>query len=120
LRFAGIGPGTFSTTATMLSGGGLSNPFGLAFDARGDLFVVNNGSNSIIKFAFNPAGNGGAGAFGAAQTVETGLSDPSFLAFGPSVSAPVPEASTTVSLGLLLALGMGGMVVAAKRKKGRA
>ena len=31
--------------------------------------------------------------------------------------APVPEASTTVSFGLLLALGMGGMVVAAKRKK---
>ena len=32
------------------------------------------------------------------------------------VSAPVPEAATTVSLGLLLALGMGGLVVA-KRKK---
>ena len=31
--------------------------------------------------------------------------------------APVPEASTTVSFGLLLALGMGGTVVAAKRKK---
>ncbi len=33
------------------------------------------------------------------------------------INAPVPEASTTVSLGLLLALGMGGMVVAARRKK---
>ena len=31
--------------------------------------------------------------------------------------APVPEASTTVSLGLLLALGMGGIIVAARRKK---
>lgn len=31
--------------------------------------------------------------------------------------APVPEASTTVSLGLLLALGLGGLVVAARRKK---
>ena len=30
---------------------------------------------------------------------------------------PVPEASTTVSFGLLLALGLGGMVIAAKRKK---
>lgn len=29
----------------------------------------------------------------------------------------VPEASTTVSFGLLLALGLGGLVVAAKRKK---
>lgn len=34
-----------------------------------------------------------------------------------SLSAPVPEASTTASLGLLLALGLGGLVVAARRKK---
>ena len=31
---------------------------------------------------------------------------------------PVPEASTTVSFGLLLALGAGGLVVAARRRKG--
>lgn len=36
---------------------------------------------------------------------------------GTAVSAPVLEASTTVSLGLLLALGLGGMVVAGRRKK---
>ncbi len=36
----------------------------------------------------------------------------------PALSPPaVPEASTTVSLGLLLALGLGGLVVAGKRKK---
>ncbi len=34
--------------------------------------------------------------------------------------APVPEASTPVSLGLLLALGLAGLVVAAKRKKASA
>jgi hypothetical protein len=34
--------------------------------------------------------------------------------------APVPEASTTVSFGLLLALGGAGVVVAAKRKKAAA
>ena len=32
-------------------------------------------------------------------------------------AGPVPEASTTVSLGLLLALGLGGLVVAGKRRK---
>ena len=32
-------------------------------------------------------------------------------------SAPVPEASTTVSFGLLLALGLGGLAVAVKRKQ---
>ena len=45
------------------------------------------------------------------------------VAFTPQGGAPailppaVPEASTTVSLGLLLALGMGGLVVAGKRRK---
>ena len=34
--------------------------------------------------------------------------------------AAVPEASTTVSLGLLLALGLGGLAVAAKRKQSAA
>ena len=32
-------------------------------------------------------------------------------------NAPVPEASTTVSFGLLLALGMGGVIVAAKKRR---
>ncbi len=111
-RFAGTGPGAFSTTAVTLSGGTLSVPEGLAFDARGDLFAANVGSNSITEFTFNSA----AGAFGPGVTVETGLDRPTGLAFGPSVPPAVPEASATASLGLLLALGMGGMV-AAKRKK---
>lgn len=34
--------------------------------------------------------------------------------------SPVPEASTTVSFGLLLALGLGGAVVAARKKKATA
>ncbi|MGI4788802.1 MAG: hypothetical protein ACRYFS_08125 [Janthinobacterium lividum] len=33
------------------------------------------------------------------------------------VTNPVPEASTTVSFGLLLALGMGGVVITARKKK---
>lgn len=37
-----------------------------------------------------------------------------------NVPAAVPEASTTVSFGLLLMLGLGGMAVAAKRKKSAA
>lgn len=40
--------------------------------------------------------------------------------FQVNVGAPVPEASTTASLGVLLALGLGGVVVAARRKKARA
>ena len=74
-RFAGTGPGAFSTTATTLSGG-LNGPQGLAFDARGDLFVTNIGSNSITEFAST-----GPGTFGAGTVVETGLNNPNGLAF---------------------------------------
>ena len=45
------------------------------------------------------------------------VSDPTLRFVTPPA---VPEASTTVSLGLLLALGMGGVVVAARRKKAAA
>ena len=45
-------------------------------------------------------------------------SEPGF--FGPNLqisqTAPVPEASTTVSFGLLLALGFGGLVLSARRR----
>ena len=39
------------------------------------------------------------------------------VSFSVNAPAAVPEASTTVSFGLLLALGLGGLVVSAKRKK---
>ncbi len=39
------------------------------------------------------------------------------LEFNGVPAAPVPESSTTVSLGLLLMLGLGGMTAAAKRKR---
>lgn len=46
------------------------------------------------------------------------ISEPGY--FGPNMilsqSAPVPEASTTVSLGLLLALGLGGLGLSARRR----
>ena len=75
--------------------------------------MSNENNNTISRFA-----GAGPGTFSTTLTTfATGLSGPTFLAFGPSVSAPVPEASTTVSLDLLLALGMGGMVVAARRKR---
>ena len=42
------------------------------------------------------------------------------LEAGRAAPAAVPEASTTVSFGLLLMLGLGGIAVAAKRKQGAA
>ena len=118
MEFASTGPGMFGTAKVFATG--LNDPNGVAFDASGNLFVANFGTSrsasmhstdgSVVEFAST-----GAGTFGAGHNVETGQSDLTFLAFGPP--APVPEASTPVSFGLLLALGLGGLVVAAKRKK---
>lgn len=56
---------------------------------------------------------------GVATSISGGLfadgASPHGLGFLPA--APVPEASTTVSFGLLLALGLGGLVIAARKKK---
>ncbi len=52
------------------------------------------------------------------HTVDTANS-PNTPSLQPTITAPpaVPEASTTVSFGLLLVLGLGGVMIAKKRKK---
>ena len=63
---------------------GLSNPFGLAFDSTGHLFVADFGNGSVFKYA----------ADGTRSTFASGLSGgPEFLAF-----QAVPEPSTLVQL----------------------
>ena len=52
---------------------------------------------------------------GALTPIVTGFTAPKGMGFLPS--APVPEASTTVSFGLLLMLGLGSAVVAARKKR---
>ncbi len=81
-----------------------------AAHAQQSLYVANVNDGTITKF--NSAGIG-------TQFNSTGnLNGPVALAFYPSsLPAAVPEASTTVSLGLLLALGLSGMVVTAKQRK---
>jgi hypothetical protein len=108
---AGSAPGTFG--AGTVAATGLNSPAGLAFDVSGDLFVGSYGGGTITKFAAGAT----PGTFGTGKVVETGLSSPAYLAFGPLPSAPVPEASTTVSLGLLLMLGIGGIVMAARKRR---
>ncbi len=58
----------------------------------------------------------GGGFLGDANTPGTNDFSDMFVP-GAIPGAPVPEASTTVSFGLLLMLGLGGVVVAARKKK---
>jgi len=60
-RFAGTGPGTFDTTAITLANSNPNTPFGLAFDAYGNLFASNAAGNTITEFAVGAT----PGTFGA-------------------------------------------------------
>ncbi len=95
--------------------GGPSNEFKALFGATQGVDVVNAQSFLYQQFSFQAQANGPT------TTLEfDGFQNPSaFYLDDISVTAanPVPEVSTTVSLGLLLCLGLGGLVVSARRRK---
>ncbi len=79
-----------------------SNSFSKSYAV--DLPSVLGSSTAYVGFT------GGDGGFASTQNISS-------FKFTP---APVPEAPTTVSFGLLLCLGLGGMVWSARRKKAQA
>ena len=108
---AGATPGTFGVS-TIIKDPNLSGSQGLAIDASGNLFVSSAFTSTITELAST-----GTGTFAPGTIVATGLHGAGFLAFGPSAPPAVPEASTSLSFGLLLALGLGGLGVIARRRK---
>ena len=105
--FTGIQPFFFQDTLTFNDGtsqsidvpAGDASSGGVSFAGFTD---IGKAITQVTITATNPAGGGDF----------IGVDD---VRFGPVPA--VPEASTTISFGLLLALGMGGLVVAARRKK---
>ena len=100
--------------------------------AGSSLLVADTKNNAIYKVTgpFTPGGEyssiGSTNTLdsvdlttGIATSISTGLfpanASPHGLGFLPA--AAVPEASTTISFGLLLALGLSGLTVAARKKK---
>ncbi len=125
--------GTPSVFAT-----GFTNITGITFAPNGDLYVLDDTTTGLAGppspgqlFQFNPSTNVttlltnlpagftytdvAAGADGSLYISSQGAGPGAgqVLRFTP---AAVPEASTTVSFGLLLMLGLGGAVVAVKKK----
>ena len=91
-----------AASAAVFASSNLNSPFGLAFDASGNLYAANSGNNTISKFA--PSG-----------TFLTSWSTPAIprlLAFQPAI---VPEPST-YSLG---AIASGVMAFVARRRKAK-
>ncbi|HSU57002.1 MAG TPA: NHL repeat-containing protein [Candidatus Dormibacteraeota bacterium] len=84
------------TTSIFISDPGdgsvLNAPFGLAFDNSDNLYVANYGGNTIEKITQD----GTASVF-----ASSGLSNPTYLAFGPDIVAvPEPSAFDLFSIGL--------------------
>ena len=97
---APVGNGTFASDPNLV------NPYGLAVAPTGNFFVGDQGSNTSLDP--NNTNNGQIAEFssnGTFITYLTNAGNPYGLAISPA--AAVPEASTTVSFGLLLTLGVG-------------
>ncbi len=105
-----------ATSAVSLIGSlGINTVPGIDFAPNGNLYAVgdtdNLGNGPIKVYQVNKT-NAAVTLIGdIAQGSQFGNAD---MAIAP---VPVPEASTTISFGLMLALGMGGFVVATRKKK---
>lgn len=100
---------------------------GGSFSQTGQLFLAPDfgGSNGTSVFPLIPGFNDpNLGASGSSENSfsQSGVSTPRQIVSGFLIESPaaVPEASTIVSFGLLLALGFGGAVATARKKKAAA
>ena len=107
-----LGTATFSTTGNTATG--QLDTYGLTFaDATAkSLFLSDINSGSTIRLALGTSSATTAATF--AGSTNNTLAGPTLTY--TAGNAPVPEASTTASFGLLLVLGLGGVAIARRRK----
>lgn len=82
-------------------------------------FLINGvamNNTSLTNIPQNDSGNTISGTLANGDKLNTFFTDYGIINLNPGVPAAVPEASTTVSFGLLFALGLGGVCIAKKRK----
>ncbi len=106
---------TYNISFFLMNNGGPNNEFKASFAGFQGVDVVNSNSFAYTQFSFTAVATGPTSLlqFDAFQNPSRFRLDDISVTAAPAV----PEASTTVSLGLLLALGLGGLVVGARRRK---
>jgi len=114
-----LGQGVYSSTSRTPNGGDL--PFTLNLNSAAQSVFLQrintNGGDLRFVITADPTTPNEVGSFDgiADGGKDGGYPSVSFTVTGAAPAA-VPEASTTVSMGLLLALGLGGLAVARRRK----
>ena len=100
---------THTGAATLVGSIGFDTVYGLAPGPNDVLYGMSSDTEKVITI------NTTTGAGSVLSSYGGGLLSPIYGA--TSFAQPVPETSTTVSFGLLLCLGVGGMAWSARRKK---
>jgi hypothetical protein len=106
---------TYNISFFLMNNGGPNNEFKASFAGFQGVDVVNANGFAFTQFNFTAVATGPTSLlqFDAFQNPSRFRLDDISVTVAPAV----PEASTTVSLGLLLALGLSGLVVSARRRK---
>ena len=89
------------------------------FDHRGSNELSGSFTITNLTYTITPSNTFVLDAFDASFEQHSEGADPALfgqVSYRNTGNAPVPEVSTTVSFGLLLALGLGGVVIARKKK----
>lgn len=89
------------------------------FSLNDSPFLVNGvamNNTSLMNFPQNESGNTISGTLANGDKLNTFFINVGTFNLNPGVPAAVPEASTTISFGLLLAFGLGSVLIAKKRK----
>lgn len=101
-----LAPGATVTVDYKLGGVGLAD---LTWDSDAPMGYVDSGKFQLTSYFYDGDPFAGGNYLGSAGTSEADYS--------ATVTSPIPENSTTVSFGLLLTLGLGGLLLGSHRRK---
>ena len=114
-KFTSTG-GVLSSTGSVFTSSGVNNPVSLAFDSAGNLYLANGGNNTIEEYASTGGVLSSSGTVFANST--NGVSsNPRYLAFTDDAGVPLPLANQAPEPASIALLGLGAVLLAARRRR---